>query len=95
LCTAQKSFWRILALSWLENARALEKVHRQGGVLIAPRASSLDDLEIAKPRRIVYASRAPSWSQLDPNVPTFPEMPEGMKRPGPKRRGPWFQAANA
>jgi hypothetical protein len=81
LCTAQKSFWRILALSWLENARAREKVHRQGSV-IAPRASSLDNLEIAKPQMIVYASRAPSWSQLDPNVPTFPEMPEGMKRPG-------------
>jgi len=45
------------------------------------RASSLDDLEIAKPQMIVYASRAPSWSQLDPGVPAFPEMPENMPRP--------------
>ena len=42
------------------------------------RASSLDDMEIAKPQMIVYASRAPSWSQLDPSVPTFPEMPDRM-----------------
>lgn len=42
------------------------------------RASSLDDLEIAKPQMIVYASRAPSWSQLDPTIPVFPEMPEQM-----------------
>jgi hypothetical protein len=40
------------------------------------RASSLDDLEIAKPNMIVYASRAPSWSQLDPEVPTYAGMPE-------------------
>jgi len=46
------------------------------------RASSLDDLEIAKPQMIVYASRAPSWSQLDPSVPTFAEMPKNIPRPG-------------
>ena len=45
------------------------------------RASSLDDLEIAKPQMIVYASRAPSWSQLDPSVPSFPEMPDRMPQP--------------
>lgn len=42
------------------------------------RASSLDDLEIAKPQMILYTSRAPSWSQLDPNLPSFPEMPESV-----------------
>lgn len=42
------------------------------------RASSLDDLEIAKPQLIVYASRAPSWSKLDPELPTFAGMPEKM-----------------
>lgn len=39
------------------------------------RVSSLDDLEIAKPQMIVYASRAPSWRPLDPALPAFPEMP--------------------
>jgi hypothetical protein len=42
-----------------------------------PRASSLDDPEIAKPQFAVYASRAPSWDYVDPNLPSFPEMPEG------------------
>jgi len=49
--------------------------------MVFPRASSLDDPEIAKPQLIVYASRAPSWAQLDPNLPIFQEMPEG----GPQR----------
>lgn len=49
--------------------------------MVFVRGSSLDDLEIAKPQMIVYASRAPSWSQLDPELPTFAEMPEG----GPQR----------
>ena len=40
------------------------------------RASSLDDLEIAKPQVIVYASRAPSWRHLDPDIQAFPKMPE-------------------
>jgi hypothetical protein len=35
----------------------------------------LDYLEIAKPQVIVYASRAPSWRYLDPDIPAFPEMP--------------------
>jgi hypothetical protein len=50
------------------------------------RASSLDDLEIAKPQMIVYASRAPSWAYLDSDVPTFSEMPEGIPRPGAEQR---------
>lgn len=49
--------------------------------LVFVRASSLDDLEIAKPQMIVYASRAPSWAQLDPSVATFLEMLQGP-RPG-------------
>jgi len=40
------------------------------------RASSLDDLEIAKPNIIVFASRAPSWRHLDPDIPAFAEMPD-------------------
>jgi len=44
------------------------------------RASSLDDLEIAKPHMIVYASRAPSWRHLDPDLPTFAEMPDKAPR---------------
>lgn len=49
--------------------------------VIVMRASSLDDLEIAKPQMIVYASRAPSWARLDPDLPTYPEMPQSMERP--------------
>ena len=37
----------------------------------------LDDPEIAKPKIVVYASRAPSWDYVDPELPSFPEMPEG------------------
>lgn len=41
------------------------------------RASSLDDLEVFKPGMAVYGSRAPSWENLDPVLPTFATMPEG------------------
>lgn len=44
------------------------------------KASSLDDLEVGKPQMIVYASRAPSWSHLDPDLPAFPEMPPQMPK---------------
>ncbi len=44
---------------------------------IFPRASSLDDPEVAKPQIAVYASRAPSWDFVDPALPKIPEMPEG------------------
>ena len=43
--------------------------------MIAVRASSLDDPEIAKPQLAVYASRAVSWDPVDPNCEAFPEMP--------------------
>jgi hypothetical protein len=45
--------------------------------MVFPRASSLDDPEVAKPRMAVYASRAPSWDYVDPNLPSFATMPEG------------------
>jgi hypothetical protein len=45
--------------------------------MVFPRASSLDDPEIAKPQMVVYASRAPSWDHVDPELPVFPTMPEG------------------
>ncbi len=48
--------------------------------MVFVRASSLDDLEIAKPQMIVYASRAPSWAPIDPNLPVFAGMPEGGPR---------------
>ncbi|MEE9381242.1 MAG: GFA family protein [Hyphomonadaceae bacterium] len=40
------------------------------------RASSLDDPEVAKPQMVVYASRAPSWDLVDPDLPAFAEMPD-------------------
>ena len=45
--------------------------------MVFPRASSLDDPEIAKPQIVVYASRAPSWDYVDPKLPSFATMPEG------------------
>ena len=46
--------------------------------MVFVRASSLDDLEIAKPQMVIYTSRAPFWSLLDTSVPNFPEMPDRM-----------------
>jgi len=46
--------------------------------LVFPRASSLDDPELIQPQVVVYASRAPSWDFVDPDLPSFPEMPPAM-----------------
>jgi len=77
-CT--KIFLAVLGLSWLQNAPGAGKDPTARGRSFPSATRAL--LEIAKRQMIVYASRAPSWSQLDPSVPTFSEMPEGMKRPG-------------
>ncbi len=45
--------------------------------MIFLRASSLDDPEMFKPMVVVYASRAPSWDHMDPDLPSFGTMPEG------------------
>jgi hypothetical protein len=45
--------------------------------MVFPRASSLDDPEIATPQMVVYASRAPSWDHVDPALPAFATMPAG------------------
>ncbi len=45
--------------------------------MVFPRASSLDDPEVAEPGMTVYASRALSWSRIDPSLPSFPGMPSG------------------
>lgn len=45
--------------------------------LTFPRASSLDDPEIATPMMVVYASRAPSWDPAAAGLPAFAEQPEG------------------
>ena len=45
--------------------------------MVFPRASVLDDPEIAKPQMIVYASRAPSWDHMSSDPPAFSKMPEG------------------
>lgn len=49
--------------------------------IVFPRASSLDDPEVAKPQMVVYSSRAPSWDLVDPQLPSFSKVPEG----GPKQ----------
>jgi len=43
--------------------------------MVFPRASSLDDPEVSHPQFVVYASRAPSWDHVDPDLPAFAEMP--------------------
>jgi len=45
--------------------------------MVFPRASVLDDPDVAKPQMIVYASRAPSWDHLDSALPAFATMPDG------------------
>jgi hypothetical protein len=40
------------------------------------RAGSLDDLEQFRPGMVVFAAHAPSWDHLDPELPSFAEMPE-------------------
>ncbi len=56
---------------------------------VFPRASSLDDPEIAKPQMAVYASRALSWDFVDPSLPAFPKMPgdDVKKTPGESQHG--------
>lgn len=44
--------------------------------VVAIRASSLDDPEVARPQMVVYASRAPSWDVTDAALPSFAEAPE-------------------
>ena len=48
--------------------------------VVFPRASSLDDPEIATPQVVVFTSRAPSWDYVDEALPAFPLMPEGSPR---------------
>ena len=43
--------------------------------------SYIDDPEAFAPQMIVYASRAPSWAQLDAGLATFPEMAPAADRP--------------
>ncbi|KZK94659.1 Glutathione-dependent formaldehyde-activating enzyme [Pseudovibrio sp. Ad46] len=43
--------------------------------LIFVRASAVDQPEVIEPQVNVYSSRAPSWDEIDPKLPAFPEMP--------------------
>ncbi|MBO6519138.1 MAG: GFA family protein [Rhodospirillales bacterium] len=45
--------------------------------LVFVRVSSLDNPTTVAPMITVYASRAPGWARLDPDNPSFPEMPDG------------------
>ncbi|MBI1207872.1 MAG: aldehyde-activating protein [Azospirillum sp.] len=46
--------------------------------MVFPRASALDDPEIVHPQMVVFASRAPTWDVIDPSLPRFAEMPDGV-----------------
>jgi len=46
--------------------------------LVFLRASSLDDLEVFKPRLVVYTMRAASWDFVDPKLPGFETMPPAV-----------------
>ncbi|HYC75567.1 GFA family protein [Brevundimonas sp.] len=41
------------------------------------RVSSMDDPDRAVPQMTVYASRAPSWAQVNRSYPVFETMPQG------------------
>lgn len=60
---------------------ALYSTNAANPAVVFVRASSLDDPEVFRPQMIVYASRAPSWAQLDPGLPTFAEMAPASDRP--------------
>ena len=43
--------------------------------MIFLRASTLDDPNAFAPQLVVYASRAPVWDPVSPDLPAFPERP--------------------
>ncbi len=43
--------------------------------MIFIRASALDDPDLFSPQMIVWASRAPTWDAVAPDVPSFPKSP--------------------
>jgi hypothetical protein len=55
---------------------ALYSVNSSMPDIVFPRASGLDDPEIAAPQITVYASRAASWDRIAPDLPSWPEMPQ-------------------
>lgn len=48
--------------------------------MVFPRASVVDDPEVVRPQMVVFASRAPSWDYMNPDLPAFAVMPEGGPR---------------
>ncbi|OUS34939.1 aldehyde-activating protein [Rhodobacterales bacterium 56_14_T64] len=54
---------------------ALYSINSGMAGVVFPRASSLDDPEIAAPQMTVYASRAASWDPIATDLPSCPEMP--------------------
>lgn len=42
--------------------------------MVVIRTSSMDDPEIARPGRVLYASSAVSWDHIDPDLPAFAKM---------------------
>ena len=46
-----------------------------------PRVSSLDDPDVFQPQIVVYASRAPSWDHMDPELQAFDTMPPAEAMP--------------
>ncbi len=50
--------------------------HTRDGMegLIVIRTSSMDDPELARPGRVIYAGSAVSWDHIDPALPSFEKM---------------------
>lgn len=46
------------------------------GMPMRVRAGTLDDPELIAPQSIIWASSAPSWASLDPELPQFPKGPQ-------------------
>ena len=49
--------------------------------LIFLRASSLDDPDIFKPKKVVYTRSGPAWDHMAPDLPSFETYPPDMEKP--------------
>ncbi|MCB2074437.1 MAG: GFA family protein [Novosphingobium sp.] len=51
------------------------KTVKPKGMPMRVRAGTLDDPELMAPQSIIWASSAPSWAMLDPDIPHHPKGP--------------------
>jgi len=56
-------------------AQMYSRTVEPAGMPIRVRAGTLDNRELMAPQAIIWATRAPNWVKLDPDLPQFPEGP--------------------